>query len=145
MTSFDLSAEILDVLPPTMRAIRNEMRWLAQPELTIAQFRILTRLDIAPHTNQQISEWMGISAASMCRTIDVLVKRGFVARQSTREDRREVNLVLTAKGKKKYDSIEQATRRMLQEKLSVLSAKDRKELQTGLALIRRVFLNGRVT
>jgi len=140
MPSFDLSSEIMDVLPPTNRAIRNEMRWLAQPELTIAQFRILTRLDIDGHTNKQLSEWMGISAASMCRTIDVLVKHGYVKRQPTIEDRREVKLLLTAKGKKKYDSIQQATRRMLKEKLSVLSDKDRKNLQKGLFLIRKVFL-----
>ena len=123
-----------------MRAIRKEMRWLAQPELTVAQFRILTRLDICPHTNKQLSEWMGISAASMCRTLDVLVRRGYVTRKTAIEDRREVNLVLTTKGKRKFDSIEQATRRMLKEKLSILSAKDRERLRTGLALVRKVFL-----
>ena len=144
MTRVDLSTEILDILPPTMRAIRNEMRWLAQPELTVAQFRILTRLDVTPHTNKQLAEWMGISPASICRTIDVLVKRAYVARHVALEDRREVTLVLTAKGKKKYDSIEQATRRMLREKLSILSLKDRKDLQIGLALLRKVFLNGGV-
>jgi DNA-binding MarR family transcriptional regulator len=136
----DLSTEIMEVFPPTMRAIRNEMRWLAQPELTVAQFRILTRLDITPHTNKQLSEWMGISAASMCRTVDVLVKRGYITRRATLEDRREVSLVLTTKGKNKYQSIEQATRRMLKEKLSVLSVKDQKELQKSLGLIRKVFL-----
>jgi DNA-binding MarR family transcriptional regulator len=126
-----------------MRSIRQEMRRLAQPELTVAQFRILTRLDLSPHTNKQLSEWMGISASTLCRTIDVLVKHGYVARRSARADRREVSLLLTVKGKRKYDSIEQATRKMLREKLSVLSAKDREDLRTGLVLIRKVFLKAR--
>lgn len=140
MKSTELSNEILAVLPPTMRVIRNEMRWLAQPELTVAQFRILTRLDISVHTNKQLSEWMGISAASLCRTIDVLVKRGYVTRESERKDRREIGLKLTLKGKRKFESISQATSRMLKERLSVLTEKDRKDLELGLRLIRKVFL-----
>src|SRR5580692_10311368 len=116
----NVSTEILEVLPPTMREIRNDMRWLAQPELTVAQFRVLTRLDAFPHTNKQLAEWMGISAASMCRTLDVLVKRGYVTRRPAQDDRREVNLALTAKGKSRFGGIELATRRMLQEKLNIL-------------------------
>jgi DNA-binding MarR family transcriptional regulator len=139
MKTSKLCKEILSVIPPSMRAIRNEMRSLAQPELTIAQFRILTRLDIYPHTNKEMAEWMGISAASLCRTIDILVKRGHVTRKTAVDDRRNIQLVLTAKGKKKYESIETATERMLQEKISVLSKKDQNDLQTGLELLRQVF------
>lgn len=140
MPALDLSGEILEVLPPAMRAIRNEMRTLAQPELTVAQFRVLTRLDAFPHTNKQLAEWMGISAASMCRTLDVLVKRGYVTRRPAQDDRREVNLALTPKGKNRFEGIKLATRRMLQEKLNVLSDADRKKLLAGLKLIREVFL-----
>ena len=139
MRTDDLSSELLDVLPLAMREIRNEMRRLAKPGLTVAQFRILSRLDIRAQSNKELSEWMGISAASLSRTIDVLVARGFVDRRESEQDRREVALRLTAKGKRRYDGIEMATRKVLTRRLSQLSDLDRKKLQGGLDLIRRIF------
>ena len=128
----DLSGAIVDTLPPVMRVIRNEMRGIATPELTVAQFRILARLNHTSHTNKQLAEWMGISAATMCRTVDVLAKRKFVARVTDEKDRREVTLFLTPKGIKKYESIKQATQKILRSKLAILSDSDRDELEKGL-------------
>ena len=140
MTTLDLSSEILDVIPQTMRVIREDMRGIAQPELTVPQFRILARLDIAPHTNKQLADWIGITAPSMCRTVNLLVNHGYVSRQPTEEDGREIRLTLSSKGKKKYGTIKQATRRMLKEKLAILSVRDQEELRVGLSLIRKIFL-----
>lgn len=141
MNPNSLSNEILNVIPLSMRAIRNEMRGIAQSELTVAQFRVLTRLSLSPHTNKQLADWVGISPASMCRTIDVLVKRELVVRQHGKNsDRREVLVVLTSKGKRKYANIEQATKQMLKERLASLSEHDRKELRAGLVQLQRIFL-----
>ncbi len=141
MRDHNLSGSILDILPPVMRVIRNEMRGIARPELTVAQFRILARLNHTSHTNKQLAEWMGISAASMCRTVDVLVKRNFVAREADKKDRREVTLFLTPKGVKKYESIKMATQKILHSKLAILKDADRKELERGLAHLQRMFLS----
>src|SRR4051812_21612395 len=103
-----------------MRAIRAEMRGIAQVELTVAQFRVLSRLDHARHSNKQLADWMGIAPASMCGTIVVLVKRGYVSGERGVEDRREVTLVLTPKGRRKHESIKDATKRMLEKKLEPL-------------------------
>lgn len=137
----DLSSEILDILPPTMRIIRSEMRGLASPELTVAQFRILTRLQQGQQSNKQLAEWMGISPATLCRIVDNLVRRGFVSRQHSQKDRREVVLVLTMKGKKKYEMIKLSTGKMLQKKMSQLSVKERQQLLLGLAQLKKVFLS----
>lgn len=140
MPTKKLSAEILDVLPPAMRAIRSEMRGLAQPELTVAQLRILTRLDHAPHTNKQLAEWMGITPASMCRTVDVLVKRGLISRETAAEDRREVSLNLTQKGRTKFNSIQSATQKLLDRRISALSKQSQAELFLGLSHLREIFV-----
>ena len=123
-----------------MRAIRKEMRGLAQPELTVAQFRVLTRLDYAPHTNKQLAEWMGISAASMSKTVDGLVKRSFIQRSESASDRREVTLVLTVKGKKKYENIKAGTQELLFQRIVQLEDHEKQELMLGLAHLRKIFL-----
>lgn len=108
-----ISSQILEVVPLAMRSIRSEMRGLAQPELSVAQFRILARLEFKPHSNKDLAEWVGVSTAAMSRTIDTLVKRGFVQRHIPKHDRREVVLTLTVKGKKKFQSIEDSTKQRL--------------------------------
>lgn len=135
-----LSEEILGVLPPSMRTIRHEMRTLAQSELTVAQFRVLTRLDHSAHTNKQLAEWMGISPASMCRTVNILTQKGFVSRTHAQADRREVVLVLTQQGKKKYESIKHSTQKILEKKLASLSKKNQQELLNGLKHLRSIFI-----
>lgn len=139
MLSAELSDEILDVLPLMIRVIRGQMRGAAQPHLTIAQFRVLGRLSHAPQTNKQLADWIGISTPSMFRTVEVLEKNGLVNRHSAKRDRREVLVSLTVKGKNKFAGFRKTTKRMLVEKLSALSAKDRKELCVGLSHLRGVF------
>lgn len=130
---------MLEVIPVSMRAIRAEMRGLAQPELSIAQFRILARLHYKVHSNKEIAEWMGISTAAMSRAIDNLVKAGLVERSVTPHDRRELFLSLTAKGKKKFQSIEDATKKKLMSRLKPLSPAKLKMLEEGLAALKEVF------
>ncbi len=137
--SEELSNILLEVIPIAMRKIRAEMRGLAQPELSVAQFRILARLDLKPHSNKELAEWVGVSTAAMSRTVDVLVKRGLIQRKSTRSDRREVELTLTHAGKKKFNTIKAATRRKLVEKLRPLGAGERSKLNDGLALLSEIF------
>lgn len=134
-----ISSQMLEIIPLTMRAIRGEMRGLAQPELSIAQFRILARLDFRAHSNKDLAEWVGVSTAAMSRTINGLVRRGLVQRHPTPHDRREVVLTLTAKGKKKFESIEDATKQKLDLRLENQSASNRKKIEAGLAVLKEIF------
>ena len=111
----------------------------AQPELTIAQFRVLARLQHAPQTNKQLADWIGISTPSMCRTVDVLEKKALVERSAGQKDRREILVTLTAKGREKFSGFKSITQKKITAKLAGLSEKDRKELMTGLTHLRGVF------
>jgi DNA-binding MarR family transcriptional regulator len=135
-----LSIQIMDVMPLMVRVIRGEMRGAAQPQLTVAQFRVLARLFHAEvQTNKQLADWIGISTPSMCRTVDLLEKRGLIARHPAPEDRREILLSLTPQGKTRFSGIRKVTQRKIDERLGRLSDKKRKELLLGLSHLREVF------
>src|SRR5579871_2478158 len=80
---------ILDVIPGVVKELRREMRSLAQagidPSMTVPQFRVLNRLNDGPLANREIAEWMGVTAPTASRMIDVLVRRGLVDRAECEE------------------------------------------------------------
>jgi DNA-binding MarR family transcriptional regulator len=139
MNAKKISSELIEVVPTVMRTIRSEMRGVALPELSIAQFRILMRLDREPQSNKQLAEWVGISTAAMSRTIEVLVVRGYVHRKPAENDRREVVLALTPQGKKKYDTIKEISKMKLVPRLEKRSAADLKKLHEALQILSEVF------
>src|SRR5690348_16166223 len=96
---------ILSIIPPVMRFIRTEMRIAAKSELTVPQFRILAKLSISKATNSDLAEWMGVSAPTMTRMVDPLVQRQFVTRETGSEDRRQINLELTASGQALFNKV----------------------------------------
>lgn len=134
-----VSADLIAIVPVVMRLIRAEMRGLAQPELSIAQFRILARLSVEPHTNKRLAEWMGVSTPTMSRTLSGLVQRGYVTRKSTNDDKREVSLSLTKKGKEKFAGIEERTRLRVAERMKEMSGAKLKQLDAGLLVLAEVF------
>lgn len=139
MNAKKVSSEIIEIIPTVMRTIRSEMRGAALPELSIAQFRILMRLDREPQSNKQLAEWVGVSTAAMSRTIEVLVVRGYVHRRAAESDRREVILALTALGKKKYEAIKEFAKLKLTPSLAALSGAELKKVHEGLMILLEVF------
>lgn len=134
-----LSSEMIEVIPTVMRAIRSDMRGVASPELSVAQFRILARLARESHSNKELAEWAGVSTAAMSRTIEVLVGRGYVLRKTAENDRREVVLGLSTAGKKKYETIKGITKLKLIPKLEKRSNAEIKILNDALLILLEIF------
>lgn len=141
MSPEKISSDILEIIPFVMRSIRAEMRGLAQPDLSVAQFRILARLDLRAHSNKELAEWIGVSTATMSRTMDGLVNQGFVHRKQTAHDRREVELSLTTRGQKKFETIKSKTKSRLKERILPRSRADRMQLEQGLMILMEIFKN----
>ena len=98
MSDLTLSKLFLDAVPLAMRSIRTEMRGIASTGLTTPQFRVIARLSKGTATNGELAEWMGVSAPTMSRMVDTLVRRELVVRKAESADRREVKLILSQKG-----------------------------------------------
>jgi MarR family transcriptional regulator, organic hydroperoxide resistance regulator len=68
--------------------------------LTLQQMSINNLLYSTPGvTLKEITEKLGLSKSSVSVAVDGLVQAGYVIRQTSSEDRREINLSLTPEGK----------------------------------------------
>jgi DNA-binding MarR family transcriptional regulator len=71
-----------------------------EAHLTLPQLAVLRSLrDAGPQLAGRLAETVGLSAASATRLLDRLEERGLVRRQRDRDDRRCVEIQLTAQGR----------------------------------------------
>jgi len=75
-------------------------RLAAASGLTPVQFRVMQIVgETGQSTPKAISQRMGVSQATMTALIDKLVRKGLVERQRSETDRRQTNILMTAKGR----------------------------------------------
>lgn len=138
--AMQLAKVILDVVPTAMRTIKTQMRAAGKNTLTVPQFRVLNRLANGAMSNQELSDWMGVSAPTMSKIVDNLVLRHLVSRKTEREDRRQVTLECTRQGHSLSNSIRKSVQKELARRISLLPQTKRMTLETGLLVLKETFL-----
>jgi DNA-binding MarR family transcriptional regulator len=136
----DRAKLMMEVIPPLMRQIREQMRLAAGGKLTVPQFRLIIRLSRMPMSNQEISEWMGVSAPTMSKMIDKVAKRGLVKRKAGKGDRRQISVECTAKGLKLAQDMGRAVQAQFAKKIALLTSDQAKALEVGISLLKETFL-----
>jgi DNA-binding MarR family transcriptional regulator len=133
--SLNLAALFMEVVPRAMREFRKDMRSSRSATLTVPQFRIMAQLRYGPANNRSLAEFQGVSVAAMSRMIDWLSKNGLVERLEDKNDRRNVSVQLTPKGRKNFESFRKEARKRLQKRLSTLKPSEQEQLNHGLAAL----------
>ena len=138
-----VSKLMLDCIPKTMRFIRSEMRYFATHDselrLSIAQFRILVKLEKGATSHKELAEWLGVTPATLTRMIDTLVTRNLVARSTDVHDRRQILLNVTTLGKSLYDRHRKKAQEKIDRHLSRLSPLEKETLIQGLSVLAELF------
>jgi DNA-binding MarR family transcriptional regulator len=141
MQDHDYVRLILEVVPQTMRSIKTEMRAAAKQELTVPQFRVFNRLSKSVTTNSELAEWMGVTAPTMSRMVDGLVKRKLVRRLVPEGDRRQVLLELTERGKVTFAEIAGEVREKFAVRIAGLNPDEKRGLESGLRILSELFVS----
>jgi len=136
----DYAKLILDVIPPIMRYMKNEMRKTARPELTVPQFRILARLSLSIATNRELAEWMGVSPPTMTRMVDSLLKKKLLKKLVNSSDRRQIKLSLSDKGLQVFNQIFSELHLKITKHVALLDSVKKIKLANGLTILREMFL-----
>lgn len=132
--------ELMQVIPGIMDTIRHGMRRRHGADLTQPQFRTLALVSRLPGASlAQAAAHVGLGAPAMSVQVDGLVRRGLLRRDCAAGDRRKVRLDLTPEGRALLLRARAATRRMLAERLSVLSADEIATVSAAVASLQRVF------
>lgn len=139
----EVAKRILEVVPMSMARIRTEMRAASPPDLSIPQYRILGSIFRGQNLAGEIARHQGVSQPAMSKMIDSLVEKGLIKREHQGKDRRQIPLALTLLGEELFLKIRRTAQQELSQRTADLSARDRKELLQGLAVLERFFSRSR--
>ena len=134
------AADLLEVVPMIMRAMRAEVRRRRLPELSMPQFRALAfigRNEGGALTD--VAAFLGLGLPSASKLIDGLVAAKFVTRETAAEDRRRVQLGLSPAGHAKYRVMTRQARNFLAGKVSHFSEEQFQRLSEVMTALRHSF------
>jgi DNA-binding MarR family transcriptional regulator len=132
---------LLETIPNLMRNLGGALRQCKSGEeehLNMGQFRMLGMLHNAPRTLSELAANHHVTPSTMSRTIDVLVRKAWVARDPDPADRRQVILTLTGDGLAALEAMGQYTQDAVTGKLARLDDQERARLYDGLMVLRKL-------
>jgi DNA-binding MarR family transcriptional regulator len=132
---------MLDGLPPVMWFIRRQVRRHRSHRLSVPQYRALCLLDRIPTASlSEVADHLGAALPTASRMVSNLVAKGLAVRKPCVDDRRQVALELTPKGRKAYEGAQRETQESLAAELEGLNDKQRATIADAMRLMGHVFL-----
>lgn len=119
--------EVLKLMPDILREfLKRQTKEIAQGNISLPQ--ILT-LDVLKGRGSmrmgELAKYLSVSMAAATGIADRLVRNGFISRAGSAEDRRIVNISITAKGGKVVNEYNRARQKTIIEVFGALSGSDR--------------------
>lgn len=106
----------------------------ALEEVTLPQFRVLVVLSRSgPLRSGALAKHVGVHQSTFTRTADRLVAGGWVTRQTSPENRREVIIDLTPSGQELVQDVMRRRRREIRRILRNVSDEERHRIAVGLS------------
>ena len=135
-----------DVLVNLFNEIMDiEARAIITPEfkdITNNDMHIIEAVGIGdPRNMSAVAKLLSITVGTLTIAVNNLVKKGYIERVRSKEDRRVVLVSLTEKGKKAYQHHKRFHEEMVQSLLKGLSDQEISTLVTALTNLREFFRN----
>ncbi|MDQ3202390.1 MAG: MarR family transcriptional regulator [Pseudomonadota bacterium] len=98
--------------------------------ITAAQFKVLIIMaQMGVDTPAELCRHLSLDSGSMTRMLDRLEQKGFLARQRSEADRRQVRLVLTEQGQQLMDRLPEIGADAMNELAGAITAEELKTLE----------------
>jgi DNA-binding MarR family transcriptional regulator len=134
--SFEVARQLLQVMNLLMRGFSARMRQ-GEGHVQPAQIGILARLEGGACTLSELAQHQVVRLPTMSRSIDLLVRRGWVERSTPPENRRVTRVSLAPAGRKVLAAIKSDAEAHVARDLSALSATERAQVAAALAVLVR--------
>ena len=131
------TSELIDVVNLVTQAFWAELRRSGQT-IEMSQWATLRRIGRTPCTMSELARYKGVGLPTISKSVDMLVRRGWVERWVDKSDRRQTLVRLTAAGRRILTDCRHALEEFLDERLLSLSAAERNALDDSLQMVRRV-------
>jgi DNA-binding MarR family transcriptional regulator len=136
-TPDQVAAAILDTIPRSMRAIREQMRSGRAAGMSVPQFRLLLYVRRNPGTRlSAVADHLGTTLPATSQLVERLVRAGLVTRAQNPEERRQVELNLTEAGTAALGECDDRTRAWLCGRLTALDQRRLEALAAALEGLR---------
>jgi DNA-binding MarR family transcriptional regulator len=129
--------ELLHVVMLVMRAVSADMR-RSPDAVAPAQMGMLMRVAAAPCTMSSLARHLAVSAPTISKSVDMLVRRGWLERWVDKHDRRQTMVRLTPQGRKVLAGIKKRTELHVRRSLAPLTAVERERLVDVTQTLARV-------
>ena len=103
--------------------------------ITAAQFKVLIMAQFGVDTPAELCRHLSLDSGSMTRMLDRLEQKGFLARQRSEADRRQVQLVLTEQGQQLTDRLPEIGADAMNELAGAITPEELKSLEQILKKI----------
>lgn len=119
--------EVLKLMPDILREfLKRQTKEIAQGNISLPQILTLDVLkDRGSMRMGELAKYLSVSMAAATGVADRLVRNGFISRAGSSEDRRIVNISITAKGGKVVNEYNRARQKTIIEVFGALSGSDR--------------------
>ena len=126
------------VFPTLMRTMFAETR-KGGANLAPNHFRVLGALARHDCNLSELAEHQNVSLPTMSATVQTLVERGWLERDRSENDRREVTLQLTEEGRRILSSEHRRLTDWVAAKMESLDPKDLKRVERALEILLNLF------
>lgn len=107
--------------------------------LAPSHFRILSILTKGSSTPSTLAQAMDVSLPSMSASLQTLVERGWVLRQRSQQDRRSIELQVSALGREVMEAEHNRVTAWTATLLEPLSASELHKVEEGIAAFNKLF------
>ena len=129
------TGELVDVVYLVMQIVWADMR-RSRRAIEPSQWATLRRISRGPCTMSEVARHKGVSLPTISKSVDMLVRRGWVERFVDDTDRRQTLVRLTGGGRKVLADCRRRVELLLAEKLAVLTPQEREQASTSLRMVR---------
>jgi DNA-binding MarR family transcriptional regulator len=138
-TASECARQVIESVPPVIWFMRRQMRG-HRGGLSLPQFRTLVRIDKEPAASlSAVAEHLGSSLSTVSRVVAGLVKKGLLKRINRPDDRRQMALSITVRGRSMLERARRATQRQMEWILQPLTTEQKAALLKTMSVFRQTF------
>ncbi|MFN8412025.1 MAG: MarR family transcriptional regulator [Anaerolineales bacterium] len=129
-----------ETVPPLWGKIRNHLRATATGnfDISVEQFHILRHVRRGIDSVSELAAAKNISRPAISQGVEILVKKGFLTRIQSTEDRRYVKLALTPSGNNLLDTVFKETRGWMKERMSDLTTEELNNIMKAMESLKKM-------
>ena len=128
---------LMHVVMLVMRTMAAEMRRSPEP-IAPPQMGMLMKIEAGPMTMSDLARAQAVMLPTISKSVDLLVRRGWVARWIDDQDRRQTIVRLTPKGRRILADIKSRAEQHMAERLAPLDAQECSELIAVMDVLAHV-------